>query len=549
VGQYREMRAERGYLVAGRYELADLIALGGMGEVWRARDLVLNRPVAVKLLRSEHAGDAAFLARFRDEARHAASLAHPNIATVHDYGEQDGWAYLVMELVEGESLAARLARTGPTGAAPVIGVLGQVGDALAVAHRAGIVHRDVKPANILLTPDGRVKLTDFGIAKAMGASSHTASGVVVGTARYLSPEQATGSTTSPASDVYALGLVAYEMLTGRPPFTGTSDVAIALAHVRDLPPSLPADVPPALSTLIGESLAKDPARRPADAATFAARLRAVDLSAAGAGNTRPVAPPVAPPGSVLGSAGAVAEPEPTRIDASSRGGRSGTAVAPAGFAAASANVGAASPIGGRTGSVLGDLPAHHRSRRRWAVVMFAAVALLAIAAGGFLVARALDDDDPAGASNGSSGDSPVTTLAPAAAPTTAPPPTTAAPAPTTTPSTTPTTTTAAPTTTTTTTAPSTTVPATPPPSTLPFDPARDELEAFKGEDADLVLATLAALGIEPEVEQREVGRKDRGKVVDIKPDGSIPEDGLVTVYVGVDGNGEGGEGNGDGGDD
>jgi tRNA A-37 threonylcarbamoyl transferase component Bud32 len=544
VGQYREMRAERGYLVAGRYELADLIALGGMGEVWRARDLVLNRPVAVKLLRSEHAGDAAFLARFRDEARHAASLAHPNIATVHDYGEQDGWAFLVMELVEGESLAARLARTGPTGAAPVIGVLGQVADALAVAHRAGIVHRDVKPANILLTPDGRVKLTDFGIAKAMGGSSHTASGVVVGTARYLSPEQATGAPTSPASDVYALGLVAYEMLAGRPPFTGTSDVAAALAHVRDLPPSLPADVPPALGTLIGESLAKDPARRPVDAATFAGRLRAVDLSGVGVGDTRPVAPPVAPPVSFLG-AGAVREPDPTRIDPSARRGGSGTAVAPAGFAAASASGGAGSAAGGWTGSVLGDLPAHHRSRRRWAVLVFAAVALLAIAGAGFLVARALDDDDPAGAATGSSGDTPITTAAPASTPApTTPAPTTAAPttpAPTTTvPPTTSTTSTTSTTTSTT----STTTPATTPPSTLPFDPARDKLEVFKGQDAELVEATLTALGIDYEVELREVGRKDRGKVVDIQPDGSVPEDGVVTVSVGADSNGEG-----NGGDD
>jgi eukaryotic-like serine/threonine-protein kinase len=529
VSQYRGMRGEPGSLVADRYELAQLIAIGGMGEVWRARDVVLDRPVAVKLLRSEHAGDAAFLARFRDEARHAAGLAHPNIATVHDYGEQDGWAFLVMELVEGESLAARLARTGPAAAAAVVGVLGQVGDALAVAHRAGIVHRDVKPANILLTPDGRVKLTDFGIAKAVGGSSHTASGVVVGTARYLSPEQATGAPTSPASDVYALGLVAYEMLAGQPPFTGPNDVAIALAHVRDLPPSLPADVPPTLTMLIGESLAKDPARRPHDGAAFTARLRAVDLSAAGQA-TRPVGPPIAAPG-----AAAAHEPEPTRIDPTYRGQGSGTAIAPAGFgtAAAAGAGGAAASPGPPGGSVLGDLPASHRSRQRWGALAVGLVAVLALAGGGFLAARAFDDDDPIDATTGTDGATTVATPAPATTPAlTTPPPTTVPP-----------TTTAAPTTTTTSTT-STTAAAT---TTLPFDPQRHALETLIGWDADDAASILGFWRIPYQLEDRKAPGRDRGKVVDIESDKPISEGGIVTVYVGARDD-DGGEGNG-GGDD
>lgn len=528
------MRAERGFLLAGRYELTGHIALGGMGEVWRAHDRVLGRAVAVKLLRPEHAGDAAFVARFRDEARHAASLAHPNIATVHDYGEQDGWAYLVMELVAGESLAARLARSGPTGPAPVIAVLGQVGEALAVAHRAGIVHRDVKPANILLTPDGRVKLTDFGIAKAVGARSHTASGVVVGTARYLSPEQATGSPTSPASDVYAMGLVAYEMLAGHPPFTGANDVAVALAQVRDLPPSLPDGVPPALAALIGESLAKDPARRPRDAAAFLTRLAAAsaapDATRSDAEGQAPATmplgahvPPV-PAGAPRSPAGAEAQPA-TLVG--SPGDGASTAVAPAGFGSTPPPLAPPTPPSPDR-SVLGDLPARHRARRRRTAALVGVVTIAALVAGGLLVFRALADDDGTrvGATPGSDTTEPVTT----------PVPTT--PAPTTT--TLPPTTTAAPTTTT---APATTT--TVPAPTFP-SVGFDSLDALIGQDVDGVEPLLELAGIDYVIEYVPSGRKERGTIVEAEADGPLFAGGTLTLYVGSRGGDPPGDGDDDG---
>ena len=206
-----------------RYELHQLIAAGGMGQVWRGHDIALHRPVAVKVLRSEYTGDPTFLARFRAEAQHAASLSHPNIAAVFDYGEeiaQDGTgetlAYLVMELVEGEPLSALVAREGPLGTETTLSLLRQTAFGLGEAHRAGMVHRDVKPGNILVRPDGSVKITDFGIAWSARSVALTRTGQVIGTPQYLSPEQAEGRPATPASDVYALGLIGYECLTGQP---------------------------------------------------------------------------------------------------------------------------------------------------------------------------------------------------------------------------------------------------------------------------------------------------------------------------------------------
>ncbi len=265
-------------MVAGRYALADRIAVGGMGEVWRAVDTVLERPVAVKLLRADRMSGPD-RDRFRAEARHAAALQHTGIASVYDYGEdEDGArAWLVMELVDGEPLSQLLAREGALPVDRVVHLIGQAAAALDAAHRSGVVHRDVKPGNLLVRPDGVVKVTDFGIARALDGTSST-NGLVVGTAFYLSPEQAAGRTVTPASDVYALGVVTFECLTGVRPFGGTTIGQIAGAHLHDPPPPLPSVLPAGLRALVGRALAKDPAERPASAGAFGTELAAVRLN-------------------------------------------------------------------------------------------------------------------------------------------------------------------------------------------------------------------------------------------------------------------------------
>ncbi|MBV9845666.1 MAG: protein kinase [Kutzneria sp.] len=275
-----------GQLLADRYRLVRCIAVGGMGEVWEATDSRLDRAVAVKVLKPELSGAAEFLHRFRTEARMTASLNHPGIAAVHDYGETtvapDGQAddgkrdiaYLVMELVEGDPLATLLARHGRLSADLTLDILRQAGQALQAAHEQGYVHRDVKPGNILLTPAGRVKLTDFGIAKAADAVPVTHSGMVMGTAHYIAPEQATGQDAEPASDVYSLAVVGYECLAGHRPFLSESAVTVAMMHIREPPPTLPADVPPAARALIEATLVKDPRQRYRSGGEFAAAVAA-----------------------------------------------------------------------------------------------------------------------------------------------------------------------------------------------------------------------------------------------------------------------------------
>ena len=264
------------YLLAGRYRLTDRIAAGGMGEVWRGEDDLLNRAVAVKLLPTGRAGDEAFLARFRAEARYAASLSHPGIARVYDYGEsaEFGGAYLVMELVNGEPLSAILARAGRLSPDATLDIVSQAARALDAAHQAGIVHRDIKPGNLLVAAGGTTKITDFGIATAMAAAqaSHlTETGMVMGTAMYVSPEQATGAPVTDASDIYSLGVVAYECLAGHPPFTASEPLAIAFAHKHEPVPALPPDVPQPVSDLVYHMLAKTPAERPANVRVVADR--------------------------------------------------------------------------------------------------------------------------------------------------------------------------------------------------------------------------------------------------------------------------------------
>jgi len=275
-----------GRVLSERYRLDHRIAAGGMGEVWRGTDVVLERPVAVKLLSAAHAANEQFQERFRAEARYAASLSHPGIARVFDYGESAagpdgadppaaGAAYLVMELVEGQPLSAALASVGRMSADATLDVVAQAARALAAAHEAGIVHRDIKPGNLLITPDGQVKITDFGIARTMLAAHLTQSGMVIGTAQYVSPEQASAGPITTATDIYSLGVVAYECLAGHPLFAAETPVALALAHVKQPPPALPDDVPPQVAALVGQMLAKEPAGRPASAQLVAGRASAL----------------------------------------------------------------------------------------------------------------------------------------------------------------------------------------------------------------------------------------------------------------------------------
>jgi tRNA A-37 threonylcarbamoyl transferase component Bud32 len=278
----------------GRYRLVRRIGAGGMGEVWEADDVVLGRRVALKVLVQELADDERATRRFVREARATARLTHPSVARVYDFGRDGGVPYLVMELLEGDTLADRLAG-GPLPPGEAARICAAVADALDAAHGRGIVHRDVKPGNVLLTPAGEVKVMDFGIAAAADGTHSTTGSGVYGTAAYISPERAAGQQARPASDVYSLGAVLYELLTGRPPFLGDSPMTVIRAHmhqrpwpVRELAPWVPARLADACEA----ALAKDPAHRPSSAAALAMRLRAA-------------CPP--PPAPVAGSAEAPTE--------------------------------------------------------------------------------------------------------------------------------------------------------------------------------------------------------------------------------------------------
>ncbi len=277
------MRPTTGITLGGRFQLTTRIAIGGMGEVWKAKDLVLGRIVAIKVLKEEYTGDPGFLQRFRAEARHTALLNHEGIANVFDYGEEEGSAYLVMELVPGQPLSSIIEHEQVLSPDRTLSLIAQTARALSVAHAQGLVHRDIKPGNLLIMPDGRVKVTDFGIARLADQVPLTQTGQVMGTAQYLAPEQATGQTATGASDIYSLGIIGYECLTGHRPFSGESQIAIALAQVNDAPPPLPETLPMPVRALLMSMLAKDPKNRPANAIKLSEAVEAIrngDISAA-----------------------------------------------------------------------------------------------------------------------------------------------------------------------------------------------------------------------------------------------------------------------------
>ncbi|MDQ4011479.1 MAG: serine/threonine protein kinase [Actinomycetota bacterium] len=387
------MTLTNGQLLAQRYRLSRRIAIGGMGEVWEAADIRLERRVAVKVLKPELSGDAEFRYRFHTEARMTASLNHPGIAAVHDYGEREDdpgsaysgaypWAYLVMELIAGDPLATILMRHPRLPVDRTLDVLVQAADALQAAHQRGLVHRDIKPGNILITPAGTVKLTDFGIARAVDAAPVTRHGMVMGTAHYIAPEQAAGQEAGPAGDVYSLAVVGYECLAGRRPFLADNAVTVAMMHIHDWPPPLPPDVPAQIRALIEAALVKDPRQRYGTGGEFAAAVAAVR-----AGHRLPL--PVGMAARSAGNTGVI-------------GREAGNHPAPT----------ALLPLGGANGPHTADTyrPQQHRDRRGTARIAMALVGVLALMLSGYLVNDALRSDvasSGATAGVGSAGTIPV----------------------------------------------------------------------------------------------------------------------------------------------
>ncbi|OZB88854.1 MAG: serine/threonine protein kinase, partial [Microbacterium sp. 14-71-5] len=390
------MRPTQGVHFGGRYELQSRIAIGGMGEVWEATDHVIGRTVAIKILKDEYMGDPGFLERFRAEARHAALVNHEGIASVFDYGEENGSAYLVMELVPGEALSTIIEREGSLSADKTLDIVAQTASALQAAHAAGLVHRDIKPGNLLITPDGRVKITDFGIARIADQVPLTATGQVMGTVQYLSPEQASGHAASPATDIYSLGIVAYECLAGKRPFTGESQVAIAMAQINDTPPPLPATVPQPVQNLVMAMIAKKPADRPSSAATVARAAQALrrgDLNSAAIAVPAVIAGVVGA-GAVAGAAGSDAM---TQLLGATQG---ATTIMPT-----TAQI----PTGA-------DEAPEKKKRSPWTWPLIALIALLIIVLGGTLLALLTNQKAPEPAPSTSSVSTPSKTPTPTPTP-------------------------------------------------------------------------------------------------------------------------------------
>jgi serine/threonine-protein kinase len=277
--------ADIGTVLGGRYRLLELLGQGGMATIYRARDAQLERDVAVKVLRPEYGRDPDFFARFRQEAQSAASLNHPGVVAVYDYGTDTVGPFIVMELVDGEDLASIIRRSGALPPRQAARLTAQVAHAIAAAHENGFVHRDIKPGNILVTREGRVKVADFGIARAIAEAALTLPGMTLGSVHYFSPEQARGETTTPASDIYSLGIVLFELLTGHRPWTGDSAAAIATARLTGAvpsPSSIRAGIPPILEAITRKAMALDPEQRFASADEMADALDRFLADSAGA---------------------------------------------------------------------------------------------------------------------------------------------------------------------------------------------------------------------------------------------------------------------------
>jgi serine/threonine-protein kinase len=367
-------------VLGGRYELAERIGAGGFSEVWRATDLVLARPVAVKLPYPGFTQDDEALARFRAEARNAGRLSHENVARVYDYGEPDPPSppFLVLELIDGPPLSV-LVQGGPLAPGRVARLLAQAATGLAAAHQAGLIHRDIKPGNLLIAPGGTVKISDFGISSAAGSAPLTGTGLIYGTPAYLAPERAAGATATAAGDLYSLGIVGYQSLTGELPFTG-DPLALALAH-RDRPlPPLPGSVPAGLAALILALTAKDPAARPGSAAEVARHATALagQLGSAGLPARRPAVPAQAPPVPAQRS-GPTAPPGPAQ--------RSGPTAPPGPVAPPAAGPRRAAAQANDQPTLRQPQPGRAGPRRRsWALA--ATLATAALAGGIFLASQA-----------------------------------------------------------------------------------------------------------------------------------------------------------------
>jgi serine/threonine-protein kinase len=285
-----------GELIGDRYELEELVGSGGMSSVYRAHDRLLERSVALKILHEQYNRDDDYVERFRREARSVAQLTHPNIVTVIDRGEQDGRQFIVFEYVDGENLKQLVERQGPLGVRDAIELALQVARGLAFAHDQGLVHRDVKPQNVLLDADGRAKVTDFGIARSLDVDGMTITGTIMGTSNYIAPEQARGQPVDEQTDVYSLGCVLFELLSGEPPFEGDNFVAVAMRHVNDPVPSVRdfrPDVPARLDWTIQRAMAKDHEERFDSMAEFAAELEACDADLDGHEGATMIRPPAA----------------------------------------------------------------------------------------------------------------------------------------------------------------------------------------------------------------------------------------------------------------
>ncbi|GAB5078332.1 protein kinase domain-containing protein [Arthrobacter sp. AD-310] len=519
------MRPTTGITLGGRFQLTTRIAIGGMGEVWKAKDLVLGRIVAIKVLKEEYTGDPGFLQRFRAEARHTALLNHVGIANVFDYGEEEGSAYLVMELVPGQPLSSIIEHEQVLSPDRTLSIIAQTARALAVAHAQGLVHRDVKPGNLLITPDGRVKVTDFGIARLADQVPLTQTGQVMGTAQYLAPEQATGQTATGSSDIYSLGVIGYECLSGHRPFSGESQIAIALAQVNDAPPPLSESLPAPVRALLMSMLAKDPKDRPANAIKLAEAAEAIrngDISAARAAvpgmllfdaTTGPITAPVDTATAPTGVIGASRDSSPTATSALPVVG-AGAAGAAAGAAAASAadadgpqsklaraNALAAERKWVPEDTTYDDEPAdepERKGRSPWTWPLIALILLVLFALVGFF----LNQQGILFPSNSATSSPPATS-----APATSASPTRTSPAATPTP---------------------TRNTPTPTQETVNVIPA-----AYLGKDYRQVQSELSNLGLAVTVEPLQTNEAAPGRVVGLNPTGPLPVGSSITVTYAV----------------